>query len=275
MAQRQIDAADITNGCLCNYRKGGCPETNQSNQRECFSPGRNCFSSVQHPLIRIFRIHFNYYVENTATSEYISSLDTRSNVKVLLNPRGFFEQRPNGGTWMSTAVIIAASGVASVSGLLAVTVGIAQLLPQAVVSLLVISSVIVFTVTVVSQFLLWFVFFYYLFTLSKHFGNVQRFSALTRHVGWGFTPLLIGGVVSGAIALSVVSGLPAESAGQVQEIVESIRRHRAFTYSSLLMILCQIWSGIIWTFAVQQTQDVSTDEAAIIISIPLSVFIFI
>ncbi|WP_254543562.1 Yip1 family protein [Halomarina pelagica] len=90
--------------------------------------------------------------------------------------------------------------------------------------------------------------------------------------GWGFVPAIVGTAVSAAASLYVYSGvtLP-EGANAANQALARLQSDPALLVASAFGLLVLLWSGYIWTIAMQHVHGLSRRNAAIVVGIPVLV----
>lgn len=118
--------------------------------------------------------------------------------------------------------------------------------------------------------ILWFVNTGVLFLLSSRFGGDGDFRRLFKFVGWGYLPVLIGGVVNFALLLQASSGIePVQSVEAAATVSSHLQSHPLVRVSRALNIIFAVWQGFIWVFGLHYARNIKLRAAAICVSLPV------
>lgn len=195
-------------------------------------------------------------------------------MEVLTNPRGFYADLEE-GQWRYPTVIVTIAGVTSVTGVLAVMGAVTEILPAGVQSLVLVSSA-VFTISVLfATYISWLAVSAIVFGLSSRLGGNGEFATLMRYMGWGFVPSIFDGLFNTALSARVAMLLLARPPAETQDAIATASQSELFTIALVFSVLFQLWSGLIWTFAVAEGRNHSLSTATVIAAVPMSLLITI
>jgi hypothetical protein len=128
-----------------------------------------------------------------------------------------------------------------------------------------------------AAFISWFLFTVAFYALSSLFKGKGDFRKIAEFVAWGFTPLMIGGVISCGIIFSLSSGIELPYSGTIQNggalIREAFAANPLYRVCRLLPILFIIWSANLWVAGIKYARNLSTKKAAITVIIPVAIYI--
>ncbi|MFC6836314.1 Yip1 family protein [Halomarina ordinaria] len=90
-------------------------------------------------------------------------------------------------------------------------------------------------------------------------------------VGWGYVPALVGIAVRAAANFSVFAGetLP-EGSAAAGEALAALQSDPILTAATVFGLLMLLWSGYIWTVAMQHFHGLSRRDAAIVVGVPVA-----
>jgi hypothetical protein len=130
--------------------------------------------------------------------------------------------------------------------------------------------------------LLWIVFAAVAFGISCIFKGKGKFKRTLEFVGYGYIPLIIGGVVS-AIFYTIPIGMYAYPATSIPQgtdptmvgeiIIASLLGSPMMWLFCAICILFTLWSANIWFFGLKHSRNLSTRDALLSVAIPVAIFL--
>lgn len=108
--------------------------------------------------------------------------------------------------------------------------------------------------------------------LSRVLYGGGEFLRLLQFLSYGFVPGFISSIITIPVLAQFTGSLRLPALGDPQMIramLEQIQHTPTMQTATLIWILCLLWSGYIWIFAVKEAEDLPTQHAAIIVGIPV------
>ena len=203
-------------------------------------------------------------------------------IEVLTNPDKFFEDRMKEEERLKIpALIVLIIGITS--GIAAFLMGriTAELLrgtlpPEAegFISIMPISMAIF---ALIFSLIVWVVFAVVFFAISLALKGKGTFKRTLEFVGYGYIPMIIGGVISVTLMYYVVyyvfptmSIPPVTDPAKVGEALEPVMKSQMMLLSSALGILFTLWSANIWVFGLKHARNLTTKNAVVTVAIPVA-----
>jgi hypothetical protein len=182
-------------------------------------------------------------------------------IEVLTNPDKFFEARMKGEESLKIPVLIVLiSGIIGDISAFVITGMTMELLREALppeaqsfMSFMLIFGAIV---AVIFSLIIWVVFAAIFFGISSIFKGEGKFKRTLEFVGYGYIPMIIGGVVSAIFMYHFVYYVPL-----------------THFHSYAIGILFMLWSANIWVFGLKHARNLSTKNAVITAAIPVAAYI--
>jgi hypothetical protein len=207
-------------------------------------------------------------------------------LEVLTNPNKFFEARMKGEESLRIPVlIILISGIIGGISAFLITGMTMELLrealpPEAMGIASTIGGISAFIGAVVVSFVIWVVFAAIFFGISSIFKGEGKFKRTLEFVGYGYIPMIIGGVVSAIFMYHFVyyvfptmSFPPLTDPAKTAEALKPLLKSSTMLLSSAIGILFMLWSANIWVFGLKHARNLSTKNAVITVAIPVAAYI--
>lgn len=202
---------------------------------------------------------------------------------VLINPNKFFEARTEGAESLKVPLLIVLiSGM--ISGIAAflmagITLEILSetLPPEALGIALTVGRISAFIGALVVSLIIWVVFAALFFGISWMFKGEGTFKRTLEFVGYGYIPMIIGGIISAVLMYNFISTAQIPHVTDPTEIAEIMRQwitgNPVVQLSSIIGILFMLWSANIWVFGLKHARNLSTKSAVITVGIPVAVYV--
>ena len=214
------------------------------------------------------------------------STDTSPRIAALVtDPDSFFRYRAEhprllvaAGIVVVAAVLAAIAAVpqanltaqASTTAARSAGQGVNRSVADAVGAVFNVLSIVFAFVGIVIPWVLYAAAFYLIARLGfKGDGSFVGTLALT---GWGFVPTIVVQIVKIAANYTVYAGetLPSGNAA-ARHALETIQSDPVLVVASVVAILLLIWSGVLWTYAMDHHHNLSRRNAAITVGIPVAI----
>jgi hypothetical protein len=204
-------------------------------------------------------------------------------LEVLTNPNAFFAAKLQDAMSLRVpALLVLISGL--ISGIAAymitgITLEMLQgvLPPEAQSIAATVGGVSAFLGAVVFSLLLWVIYAAVFFGISALFKGEGEFKRTLEFVGYGYIPIIIGGIISAILMYNFVATaqLPhvTDPAALAEVITQWITSSPTVLLSSIIGILFMIWAANIWIFGLKHARNLSTKHAAITVGIPVAAYI--
>lgn len=102
------------------------------------------------------------------------------------------------------------------------------------------------------------------------FSGDGSFSSTLAFTGWWFVPAVLARLVSIAANYYVFGGRTPPSGEQaVQNLLSQLQSDPVIIVSGLIGIALLLWSGVLWTYAMEHLHGISRRKAVICVGIPL------
>nr|WP_280663827.1 YIP1 family protein [Halomicroarcula amylolytica] len=193
--------------------------------------------------------------------------------------RQFFRRKCQDPSLTGPILIVIATAIANVLSVAVVTSQIITALGKTSTTqlILVFSYVRILVLSIVGVFLMWFAVTAIIYvTMEKLNASQKSFRDLFKLVGWGFTPAVFSGLVSGVATFLVYTqvSFPSDPA-QFSALFSSLRNNPIFFTSRLLFVTFTLWQGLLWFFAVKNLYDVSRRVAGGSVVVPTLLWLFL
>lgn len=202
-------------------------------------------------------------------------------IEVLTNPDKFFEERLKREENLKTpAFIVLLSGMTSgaiafLSSLMTVGILGGTLPPEArgFISVMLVGSAVG---ALVFAFIIWLVVAAILFGISALFNGEGSFKRTLEFVGYGYIPLVIGGIISAALTYHFFSTVELPTVTSPEEVADAIAALMAspmMQLSSVIGMLFLLWAANLWVFGLKHARKLSIRDALITVAIPVAVYV--
>jgi hypothetical protein len=191
-------------------------------------------------------------------------------LEVLTNPNGFFHKKINENVEMKTPLIIMAAMIV-VNAIIAAL--IAQKTMEMIPEVAEYASIAMGFAVIGSIFGVMFNWLIYsgIFHLaSMIFNGNGEFRRVLEFTAYGFIPSILGSAISAYYTLPVYNNLNFSDPLMMEEILTSSPSIKIATVIGLIFLL---WSANIWVFALSYSRNISVKNAAIIIGLPVLLYI--
>jgi hypothetical protein len=202
---------------------------------------------------------------------------------VLINPNKFFEARMKGVESLKVPLLIVL-----ISGMISGTVAflmaritlemLSETLPPEALGLAsTIGGISAFIGAVVGSLVIWVVFAALFFGISALLKGEGRFKRTLEVVGYGYIPMIIGGLISAVLMYNFISTAQFPHVTDPAQIAEVIKqwmtKNPMVQLSSIIGTLFMLWSANIWVFGLRHARNLSTKNALITVGIPVAVYV--
>ncbi|MFB6134275.1 MAG: Yip1 family protein [Halanaeroarchaeum sp.] len=210
---------------------------------------------------------------------------------VFTDPDGFFEERADRtSAWMGLLVVILATAVQAVTGILQVQRLLSGTSEVGTVSVLFSAATVVvsFLAILVGWVLVALVFY-----AATAFSDAERsFGETLAIAGWGYAPLILGGIVSAVLVYVALGNVtPPElhsvpqgnqsamqdamqaNAEAIDEFFSTLRDQTAYLVSAVLGIGFTLWQGWIWSAGLRRVVGLDRRRSFVVAGIPVAIAI--
>lgn len=203
-------------------------------------------------------------------------------IEVLTNPNKFFEARVREEESLKIPVLIVLiSGIiGGISAFLVAGISLEMLSetipPEARGIASTIGGIGAFIGAVIVLLISWIVFAAILFGISSIFKGEGKFKRTLEFVGYGYIPMIIGGLISAVLVYNFISTVQipvVTDPREVGEALEPLMKSPMMRLSSLIGILFTLWSANIWVFGLKHARNLSTGNAVITVGIPVAAYV--
>lgn len=122
-------------------------------------------------------------------------------------------------------------------------------------------------VGIVGLFVLWLVYTAVLYAGSTVFGGTGTFRRLFLLVGWGYVPMIVGGLVSVGLTYYALQSIPTGISAQA--FLAQYRSHPALQISGLASLVVAVWQGFLWVFALKHGREIELKQAVLVVLVPV------
>jgi hypothetical protein len=204
-------------------------------------------------------------------------------LEVLTNPNGFFEARMKEGESLKIPLLIVLiSGL--ISGIAAflitgITLEIIRetLPPEAQSIAMTVGGISAFIGALVVSLIIWVVFAAVFFGISGLLKGEGTFKRTLEFVGYGYIPMIIGGIISAVIMYNFISTAQIPHVADPTELADVLTNwlttNPMIRLSSIVSMLFMLWSANIWVFGLKHARNLSTRNALITVGIPVVLYI--
>lgn len=90
--------------------------------------------------------------------------------------------------------------------------------------------------------------------------------------GWGYLPAVINQAVAAVVAYTVFSGVTLPETHQAaDQKMTALQSDPLLLAAGVVGLVLLVWSGVIWTYAMEHLHDISRRDAAITVGIPVAI----
>ncbi len=202
-------------------------------------------------------------------------------LEVLTNPDSFFESRKKGEESLRMPVIIVLVNgiIGGISAFLTSSMmmeAIAKTLPAEARGFISFIPVGIAIGVVIASFIMWLLIAAIFFGISAVFKGEGKFKRTLEFVGYGYIPMIIGGLISAVLVYNFVSAvqIPAiTDPAEVTEALEPLLKSPTMLLSSAIGILFMLWSANIWVFGLKHARNLTARNALITVAIPVAAYV--
>jgi len=202
-------------------------------------------------------------------------------IEILTNPNKFFEAKMGEEVSLKLpALIVLIIGI--ISGIGAYFMGgltaemLSGTLPpeaQGFISFIPISGAIA---AVIFSLIFWVVFAAIFFGISCIFKGEGKFKRTLEFVGYGYIPMIFGGIISAILMYIIVSTaqIPVVTdPAKIAETLGPLLKSPMMLISYAISFLFMLWSANIWVFGLKHARNLTTKNALITVAIPVAVYV--
>lgn len=192
-------------------------------------------------------------------------------LQIVIDPNGFFQEQKHDYTVLGPAIIVLATGIASIAGPVYVFYRALSVFPQGAKVFSIVGGGLSLISGLFGAFLLWIVHSGVFYYISKIFGGSGDFRCILSFVGWGFLPTLISSMIASAVSIFVYAGVSfPEQLTQIQAFLRNVEQSSpALRAVTLLGVIFLIWRGYIWVFAIKHACEIDNKEAVLTVVFPV------
>lgn len=192
-------------------------------------------------------------------------------IQIVTDPNGFYQEQKRDYTVFWPAIIVLATGMASIAGPVYVFYRALSVFPQGARVFSIVGGGLSLVSGLFGAFLLWIVHSGVFYYISKIFGGSGDFRRVLSFVGWGFLPTLISSLIASVVSISVYAGVSfPKQLTQLRAFLRNIEQSspplRAVTIIGVIFL---IWRGYIWVFAIKHGCDIDFKEAVFTVALPV------
>jgi hypothetical protein len=193
-------------------------------------------------------------------------------VSTVTNPDRFFGEEVPQDIRLSALVVLLA-GVANMTGALALVWASWETIRRGGGAVTVQYAVSI-AVGVGNVFVSWMLYAASFYALSAFFDGDGSFRRVVTYVAWGFVPTALAGLLRGGVITRRAAGAEFPDApSELGPFVQQLTAGPMFDMLAFVGIVCTVWSGFLWLFAVKHARDVSVRGAALTVVGPITVSI--
>jgi len=192
-------------------------------------------------------------------------------IQIVTDPNGFFQEQRNDYTVFWPAIIVLATGIASIVGPVYVFYRALSVFPQGARVFSIVGGGLSLVSGLFGAFLLWIVHSGAFYLISNIFAGSGNFRRVLSFVGWGFLPTLISSMIASAVSIFVYAGVSfPEQLTHVQAFLRNVEQSSPALHAvTLIGIIFLIWRGYIWVFAIKHACEIDIKEAILTVALPV------
>lgn len=197
--------------------------------------------------------------------------------RLLFDPNGFFSKKSK-----EKASLKIPSMVVMVKGMLAVASSMLMMrqvmgpLPPDLTPFMVSGAAVGIIGGLMGVFLIWLITAGVFYLISCLYDSEGSFKRAVEFVGYGYVPSIFSAFVGLLVLYSILPSMDfsLQNPHLMQQNVEQIMANNPLLWlSQIIGILCTLWSGNIWIFALSHARNMSTKNAALTVAIPVSMYL--
>ena len=198
-------------------------------------------------------------------------------IEILTNPNKFFEAKMGEEVSLKlpSLIVLIVGIISGISSFLqnSITVKMMSEVPPEAQSIVAIMS----TVSVIGLVILYLIFWVFIagifHLISCIFKGEGDFNRTLEFVGYGYIPMIFGGIISAILMYIIVSTaqIPVVTdPAKIAETLGPLLKSPMMLISYAISFLFMLWSANIWIFGLKHARNLTTKNAVITIAIPVA-----
>lgn len=202
----------------------------------------------------------------------VQSLRLVGIMKVFTDPDRFFRETADDVKLTHPLGIVTTVGILTMASTVVLMSRVSRAVTSEVGAFTALGGVIGAIGGFVGVYIMWVIYSALFHGLSSVFDGEGPFRRTMILTGWGFVPAIFASLVSLVILVVALQGVSFPSnPEQIQPFVQRIKRRPIFLVGGILGIVFTIWQGFIWLFAVKHARNLSLQQAAITVGVPVGI----
>lgn len=190
--------------------------------------------------------------------------------RLVTNPSQFFARVSADTGVRGPVLIVLLSGITSLVASGQLLLFSTAALPEGVQAILLIPVAVTVVAQILSVYIVWVLYAVVFYLLLFALGASTEFRELVLATGWGFFPqVLSSALLSGGIVYALSQVEPPSDLQAFESFATVLQGHPAITATTLATVPFILWSGMLWTFAIENTSDASIKQAVLVAAVPV------
>lgn len=197
-------------------------------------------------------------------------------MQLILDPDNFFKKRAEGCDFRLPALIVLLTGIISGIGTTLLIVGLSSAVGGSIKAVVWIVALISALIALLEPFAIWGILSTILLVSLIFVEPDGDFRTLIALLGWGMLPRLFASITATTVLAFFIFHIPADASAQQVAILQSnLQGGSIRLLIELVKMLALLWSGMLWTFAIQHTYELDLNHAAVLAYIPVVAYILV
>jgi len=197
--------------------------------------------------------------------------------RVLFNPDWFFGEKSEEKVSLRMPfLIVLINGIFAAASSILVMNKVMASLPPDIAPFMAAGAAIGAVGGLIGVFLYWLILAGVFYLISCLFDSEGSFKRTFEFVGYGFLPMIFSSFVALLVWYSILPSIEfslQDPQLMQQSMMQMMVDNPFLLMSQIIGILCTLWSGYIWIFAVKNARKMATKNASIVVGVPVGLYV--
>lgn len=197
--------------------------------------------------------------------------------RVLFNPDWFFGEKSEEKVSLRMPfLIVLINGIFAAASSILVMNKVMASLPPDIAPFMAAGAAIGAIGGLIGVFLYWLILAGVFYLISCLFDSDGSFKRTFEFVGYGFLPMIFSSFVALLVWYSILPSIEfslQDPQLMQQSMMQMMVNNPFLLMSQIIGILCTLWSGYIWIFAVKNARKMATKNASIVVGVPVGLYV--
>ncbi len=197
--------------------------------------------------------------------------------RVLFNPDWFFGEKSEEKVSLKMPfLIVLINGIFAAASSILVMNKVMASLPPDIAPFMAAGAAIGAVGGLIGAFLYWLILAGVFYLISCLFDSEGSFKRTFEFVGYGFLPMIFSSFVALLVWYSILPSIEfslQDPQLMQQSMMQMMVDNPFLLMSQIIGILCTLWSGYIWIFAVKNARKMAVKNASIVVGVPVGLYV--